>query len=32
MNIYFKEDRLAMLEDDEISDVELGFMEGYDRI
>ncbi len=30
MNIYLKRDRLEMLDGDGISDVEFGFMEGYD--
>jgi len=30
MNIYAREDRLAMLEGDEIDVLEFGFMEGYE--
>ena len=32
MNIYVKEERLAMLENNEIDDVECGFMEGYGEL
>jgi len=32
MNIYVKDDRLRMLENNEIDDVECGFMEGYEAV